>query len=659
MYLLGYDIGSDYIRAALVRADDQQVVRVTRYPEREFQIISSQKGWAEQEPLMWWNAVSIVTKKLLFESGVSAEKILSIGISYQMHGLVAIDKLENVIRPSIIWCDSRAVAIGAKAFKELGINYCLHNLLNSPGNFTASKAHWLKVHEPDKFERIDKILLPGEYIVMKMTGAKYTTISGLSEGIFWNFKNRTIDTHLIDYFGLEQKMLPEIKPTFGTVGVLSESAATFLGLKKNLPVSYRAGDQPNNALALNVLQKGEIAATSGSSGVVYGIVEHLMYDVQSRINAFAHVNYEEDFSKIGILLCINGAGAQYNWLKRNVARKTTDLRDMDLMAASVPIGAGGVTILPFGNGSERMLNDQEIDSHIFNIQFNQHSRAHIYRAALESVGYSFVYGINILKDIGLRVDKIRVPHEHMFRSEIFAKTIASLMQTEIEVYDTTGAVGAALGAGIGISYYASAKEALLNVKPIHSITPSLDYARSAQSYNYWLQLLYNTHNKQKNPDKTAESKSGSYELHKQLEDQRQAISLLRQRQRNLNETLEEVKSTLKSIASKDVSEETRRSMNEVIRLMNKQDHAEVYSEHLKDHYKIISDDFIQQIKRKFPRLRFDDLELIYLLKYQMSSKEIATMLGISVRGVETRRYRLRKKLGLSRKEDLISFIAEG
>lgn len=345
-YLLGFDVGSSSVKASLVDSDSGVCVASAFYPEKEAPIIAVKSGWAEQDPQMWWDNAKLSLKKVMADSSVKGEDIKAIGISYQMHGLVCVDKNQNVLRPSIIWCDSRAVPYGEKAFENIGPKECLGHLLNSPGNFTASKLAWVKENEPQLFEKIYKIMLPGDYIAMKLSGTINTTISGLSEGMLWDFKNKKVAKFLLDYFGFDESLIADIVPTFSVQSEVSEAAANELGLKAGTPISYRAGDQPNNALSLNVFNPGEIASTAGTSGVVYGVLGEANYDIKSRVNTFAHVNYQKDMERLGVLLCINGTGILNAWMRRNVAPEGISYSDMNDMMASVPVGSDGITIIP-------------------------------------------------------------------------------------------------------------------------------------------------------------------------------------------------------------------------------------------------------------------------------------------------------------------------
>ena len=490
MYLLGYDIGSSSVKASLVNAESGKCVASAFYPKTEAEIIAVQSGWAEQKPEMWWANLKLATRDVMDASSIRKEDIAAIGISYQMHGLVCVDKNQQVLRPAIIWCDSRAVPYGEKAFHSLGEERCLSHLLNSPGNFTASKLAWVKENEPEIYARIDKIMLPGDYIAMKLTGEVCTTVSGLSEGMFWDFKNNEVAKFLMEYYGFDSSLIAAIKPTFSEQGRVTTFAAAELGLKEGTPVTYRAGDQPNNALSLNVFNPGEIASTAGTSGVVYGVNGAVNYDPQSRVNTFAHVSHTAEQTRLGVLLCINGTGILNSWVKRTVVPAGVSYAEMNELAAQAPIGSGGISILPFGNGAERMLQNRETGCSINGINFNLHTRNHIIRAAQEGIVFSFKYGIDIMEGMGMDVRKIHAGHANMFLSPIFRDTLAGVTGATIELYDTDGSVGAAKGAGIGAGIYKDHNEAFATLDKLAVIEPNLtNKAAYEDAYQRWLSYV--------------------------------------------------------------------------------------------------------------------------------------------------------------------------
>lgn len=489
MYLLGYDIGSSSVKASLVNVETGKCAASAFFPKTEAAIIAIKQGWAEQDPQNWWENLKLATQAVLANSGAKAEEIKAIGISYQMHGLVCVDKNQQVLRPSIIWCDSRAVPYGQKAFQELGEAQCLSHLLNSPGNFTASKLAWVKENEPDIYAKIYKVMLPGDYIAMRLTGEICTTVSGLSEGMFWDFKENKVADFLLNYYDLDASLLADVRPTFSEQGKLTEKVAAELGLKAGTPVTYRAGDQPNNALSLNVFNPGEIASTAGTSGVVYGVNGNVNYDPQSRVNTFAHVNHTASQTRLGVLLCINGTGILNSWMKRTLA-SDLNYAEMNEVAAQAPIGADGISILPFGNGAERMLQNQETGCSIQGINFNLHNRSHLLRAAQEGIVFSFRYGIDIMKGMGMEVKKIHAGHANMFLSPLFRDTLAGVTGATIELYDTDGSVGAAKGAGMGAGIYHDHIEAFATLDKLAVIEPKAsDETAYADAYARWKEYL--------------------------------------------------------------------------------------------------------------------------------------------------------------------------
>ncbi len=488
MYLLGYDIGSSSVKASLVDAQTGKCVGSAFYPKSEAAIIALKPGWAEQEPSSWWENLKLATSSVLSASGADPKDIKAIGISYQMHGLVCVDKDLNVLRPSIIWCDSRAVPYGQKAFDEIGHERCLSHLLNSPGNFTASKLAWVKENEPELYAKIYKIMLPGDYVAMKLSGEVCTTVSGLSEGMLWDFAENVPAQMLLDHYGIDKSLLADVRPTFSEQGRVCAAAAQELGLAEGTPITYRAGDQPNNALSLNVFNPGEIASTAGTSGVVYGVLGEVNYDPKSRVNTFAHVNHTADQTRLGVLLCINGTGILNSWMKRNVAPEGISYSSMNDLAALAPIGSAGVSILPFGNGAERMLENKETGCSIHGVNFNVHSKAHLLRAAQEGIVFSFKYGIEIMEQMGMNVSKIHAGHANMFLSPIFRNTLAGVTGAVIDLYDTDGSVGAAKGAGIGAGIYKDNKEAFATLEKLAVIEPS-DKEEYTQAYEVWKSRL--------------------------------------------------------------------------------------------------------------------------------------------------------------------------
>jgi xylulokinase len=505
MLLLGIDLGTSSVKVAVTDADTHKVVATAQYPDTEAAIISRQPGWAEQSPETWWEYVQRAIKKAHAGGGYNPLDIAAIGIAYQMHGLVLVDKDQRVLRDSIIWCDSRAVPYGDRAFAAIGEKKSLSHLLNSPGNFTAAKLAWVKEREPAIYEKIDKVLLPGDFIALRLTGEATTHISALSEGIFWDFKEDALSEDVFHYFGFDKKLIPAIRPLFSSHGELKAEVAEALALKKGIPVTYKAGDQPNNALSLNVLEPGEVAATAGTSGVIYGISDRLTYDPGSRVNSFAHVNYSPAACRVGVLLCINGTGILNRWVRDLIGGGVTtgagvgpgvaaggggawDYNRLNAEAARIRPGSEGLTVLPFGNGAERIFYNRIPGAQILDIDLNLHGPAHVYRAGQEGIAFAFRYGLDIMRENGMSPSVIRAGRANMFLSPVFTEAFVNATNVPVELYNSDGSVGAALGAGIGAGIFRSAKEAFAGLKPVQWVAP--ERAKEYEElYQRWKEIL--------------------------------------------------------------------------------------------------------------------------------------------------------------------------
>lgn len=491
-YLLGYDLGSSSVKASVIDAGTGQVVASAQSPAEEMSMLALRPGWAEQDPALWWEHAVKCFQDCLKKSGINGSEIEAIGISYQMHGLVCVDKNFDVLRHSIIWCDSRAVEIGKSAFQQLGEQYALQHLLNSPGNFTASKLRWVKENEPAVFDRIHKIMLPGDYLAMKLTGEIVTTASGLSEGMFWDYQRESPSKELLELYGIPSELIATQVPTFSVQGKVRKDVAALLGLKEGTAVSYRAGDQPNNAFSLNVLNPGETAATAGTSGVIYSVTDKNAFDQKSRVNTFIHVNDKKPGKSNGVLLCINGTGILNSWLRKQAKGNGAlyDYEEINAMAATAPIGSDGITVLPFGNGAERVLEDKDINASFYGLNFNRHGQSHMFRAAQEGIVFALKYGFDVLQAMGLSTKVIRAGNANMFLSPLFREAFVNTIGARLELYDTDGAKGAALGAGVGAGVYSSFEEAFKGLKIIRVEEPEsqkrTDYD---QAYSRWKEIL--------------------------------------------------------------------------------------------------------------------------------------------------------------------------
>ncbi|MEJ5993100.1 FGGY family carbohydrate kinase [Pedobacter sp. Du54] len=486
MLLLGIDVGTSSIKVSVVDSGSGNILSTAQYPDREAEILTPKQGWAEQSPELWWEHVQRAILICHSQKKYNPLSIVAIGIAYQMHGLIIVDENQQNLRNSIIWCDSRAVKIGEKALTHLGEDFALTHLLNSPGNFTASKLAWVKQNEPEVYDKISKMMLPGDYISMKLTGEITTSISALSEGIFWDFATNSLSNEVMNYFGFNASVIPTLKPVFSEHGQLRKNVAQKLGLKEGIPVTYKAGDQPNNALSLNVTKPGEVAATAGTSGVIYGVTDQLVSDKQSRINTFAHVNHTLNEQRLGVLLCINGTGSMNRWTK-GLFESNINYETMNALAKNIAPGSNGLLVLPFGNGAERMLNNKILGAHFQNIDLNLHTKAHIFRALQEGIAFAFRYGLDILRENGMQPSIIKAGRSNLFLSTIFTQSFVNITAIPVELYENDGSYGAAVGAGIGAGIFKSADEAFTTKKPPQLIVPN--HENIEEQYQKWKELL--------------------------------------------------------------------------------------------------------------------------------------------------------------------------
>lgn len=471
MLLLGIDLGTSSVKVTIVDSQSQEIIASSQFPETEAAIIAPQVGWAEQNPETWWEMVRQAILLCHATGKYHPKDILSIGIAYQMHGLVLVNKDQQVLHNAIIWCDSRAVSIGEKALRDMGKEKTLGYLLNSPGNFTASKLFWIKENKKEIYDQIDKILLPGDFIAMKLTGLVSTTISALSEGIFWDFKANQLSKEILHYFGFDETLFPATKSLFGSHGTINAKVADSLHLNDQVTITYKAGDQPNNAFSLNVLNPGEVAANAGTSGVIYGVSDQLKYDSESRINSFAHVNHSNEDPRIGVLLCINGTGIFNRWVKQMVGNDF-NYDTINQAAARIEAGAQGLLAMPFGNGAERMLGNKIIGAHFSTIDFNIHTSAHLFKATQESIAFAMRYGLDIMRNNGINPTIIRANKTNLFLSNVFTQAFASVNNVSVEFYEGDGSYGAAIGAGLGAGIYKDSVEAFSLRKASETVQPT-------------------------------------------------------------------------------------------------------------------------------------------------------------------------------------------
>jgi xylulokinase len=479
-YLLGIDIGTSAIKASLLDPSTGLAAADSPVPDAEIPRYAPAPGWCEQAPEDWWEATR---QAVLALPQQMRAQVAGIGIAYQMHGLVLLNETGRPVRPSIIWSDARATACGDRLYSEIG-EASFAALLNRPGNFTASKLRWVKENEPENLSRVWKVMLPGDYVAYRLTGSATTTSTGLSEMIAWDFSRETIYEPIWAAAGASPDALPTLVPIFGRQCEVSASIAADLGIPAGTPVCYRAGDQPNNALSLNVLEPGEMAATAGTSGVLYGVASQVRHDPRERVNTFLHVNHRPEAPRLGTLLCVNGAGGFYSWVRKTY--QVASFQALNELAEASAIGARGLVALPYGNGGERSLGNRAPGASLYGIDVNRHGLNDVSRAAQEGVLFALRYGADALAELGATTNLIRAGCSNMFKSELFCQSFATVMNADLELLETDGALGAARGAGIGAGLFGSFPEAFAGLRRLITYHPRVeDQAAYAEAYDAW------------------------------------------------------------------------------------------------------------------------------------------------------------------------------
>ncbi len=494
MYFLGIDLGSSSIKLSVFDAEKGITAASVTVPEFEMEMVAPQMGWAEQDPEKWWDYVKDGLQQLEKKHRIPLKKIAGIGIAYQMHGLVLTDENLKPVRPSIIWCDSRAAKTGETAFNKIGPENSRNQILGSPGNFTASKLKWVKDHQPEVFKQAKWMMLPGDFIAAKFSGIPQISTSGLSEAALWSFKEGRLATEILEAMELPESMIPEVVPSFGKQVKVNPEIASELGLDSETQITYRAGDQPNNALSLNTLQPGEIATTAGTSAVIYAVTENNVSDEQNRVNTFLHVNNSEEAKRNGVLLCINGSGILYQWLRKIMSLGNSNglisYDQLNQEAARAEVGSKDLRFYPFGNGVERIFNNKEANSGIQNLNFNIHQSSHLIRSACEGIVFAMNYGFDIMKDLGASGKTVRAGKANLFLSPVFREIFTATTETTLELYNTSGAEGAARGAAYGQGFFNSLEEAFSNLERLELIEPKPELvSQYKEFYQNWKENL--------------------------------------------------------------------------------------------------------------------------------------------------------------------------
>jgi xylulokinase len=484
---LGLDVGTSGVKAILV-APSGEVVGSATSP---LTLQTPHPGWAEQDPEAWWRAT------LDAIAGVRAKRpdtlVASVGISGQMHSSVFLDRTGTVIRPALLWCDGRTTAECEEITRRVGGEARLRELASNPAleGFTLPKVLWLRRHEPDAFARLATVLLPKDYIRYRLTGALATEPSDASATLMYDTAHLRWSEEIMRAVELPMSLLPDVGPSAGVLGRVSEAAARTTGLAAGTPVVGGGADNACGAAGVGVVAPGEVVTSWGTSGTVLAPTATPVVDPRLRAHTFCHV-LPDLWYVMGVVLTAGGAFA---WYQEQLARELAGVADaparLDAEAASVPRGADGVTFLPYLQGERTPHRDAAARGALLGLSL-AHTRAHLTRAVLEGICFALRDSLTILQEIGLAPAHrlltgggARSPLLRRLQSEIFGLPVTTVNREEGPAY------GAALLAAVGAGAYAdvrAAVQATLSRAPLEAPQPSAHeeyaqpYARFRESF---------------------------------------------------------------------------------------------------------------------------------------------------------------------------------
>lgn len=468
MAFLGIDVGTSSVKVSIVGEDGVILASATAPASSERAINSPNPNWAEQNPEDWWEDAQQAILNLPLEARLQVE---AIGIAYQMHGLVLVDSQFQPVRPSIIWCDGRNIQESQILAESLGLDALENRLLNKPGTLTLAKLAWVAEHEPETLAKAHTFGLPGDFIAYKLTGEWSTTKSGYSEMVGWDFGASIPFEEGFRKAGWKLP-LPEARPNLEEGAPIQKVIAEKLGLPPSARVTYRAGDQPNNAFGLGVLQQGETAISAGTSGVLYGIGDSSP-GLHEGINRFLHVN-----SQIGVLMCLNGVGSALAFARRTWFQNQSYEALSELASQANPENCP--YFFPFGNGAERILSERAF-SGFTELDFNRHNLPELARSVFEGIAFAYRLGSEKMEKAGCLSKVVNGTESGLLKSSFFAQLLANELQVELILSEGDGSTAAARGAALGI------KKILPKPAPLKRYLPTSP--ANHERFSHWHKIL--------------------------------------------------------------------------------------------------------------------------------------------------------------------------
>lgn len=459
-YLLGIDIGTSGTKTVLFDVDANTICSKTC----EYPLYQEHNGWAEQDPLDWWNATVEGIYYVISTSKIDSKQIKGIGLSGQMHGLVMLDSNGKPLRKSIIWCDQRT----GKEVEDMNRLLTPQKIINITANpaltgFTAAKILWVKKNEPEIYKKCSHILLPKDYIRYMLTGEFATEVSDASGMQLMNVGKRDWSDEILDPLGIDRSLLGKMYESPDVTGEVHNKAALATGLAIGTIVVGGAGDNPAAAIGTGIVSEGNAFTTIGTSGVVYAISDKVAIDKKGRV----HTLCASVPGKWTVMSCTQAAGLSLQWLRNNVCSEEVDLASklgidpyeiMTAMAREVPIGADKLIYLPYLMGERSPHPDPDCRGTFFGLSAI-HQRAHLIRAVLEGISYSQLECVDVFREMGVSIDNMMICGGGA-RSNVWRQMFADLYGCPVSTIkaEQGGALGVAILAGVGAGIYKDLEE---------------------------------------------------------------------------------------------------------------------------------------------------------------------------------------------------------
>jgi xylulokinase len=481
-FVLGIDVSTTATKAVLV--DEAGAVRAIGTADYDF--LSPRPLWSEQRPELWWDGTQVAVRAALSGAGVRAEDVAAVGLTGQMHGLVLLDRDEQVLRPAILWNDQRTAAECELIRQLVGPE----RLIQITGNdaltgFTAPKLVWVRDHEPEVWARVAHVLLPKDYVRLKLTGVHAVDVADGAGTLLFDLAQRTWSPEVTGALGIDPAWLP---PTFegpAVTGALSAAGAAATGLLAGTPVVAGGGDQAANGIGLGVIGPGTTALSLGTSGVVFAPTDRPIFDPLGRVHAFCHA-VPGRWHFMSVML---SAAGSLRWFRDTLAPGAA-FGELAAAAGEVPAGSDGLVFLPYLSGERSPYPDPAARAAFVGLTLG-HDRRHLTRAVLEGVAFGLRDGLDLMIGAGMAAPAQIRASGGGIASPLWRQILADVLDAEIATVNTTegAASGAALLAAVGAGWYRdveSAVAALVVATP--SADPGPDVGRYAQLHAIYRDL---------------------------------------------------------------------------------------------------------------------------------------------------------------------------